>query len=99
LLRLRPVAFIGTLSYGMYLLNSVAIHAVHFVVARLGSEYPPLVFVLALAFAVAIAYLSYRYYESPFLRLKTRFSRLRPLAGQSVGAQVPGAKAPATLHP
>lgn len=99
LLRLRPVAFIGTLSYGMYLLNSVAIHAVHFVVARLGSEYPPLIFVLALAFAVAIAYLSYRYYESPFLRLKTRFSRLRPLAGQSVGAQVPGAKAPAALHP
>lgn len=93
LLRLRPVAFIGMLSYGMYLMNSVSIHAVHFVLARLGSEFPPLIFILALGLAVCGAYLSYRYYESPFLRLKNRFSRLRT----SIAAAQDGSSNP--VHP
>jgi peptidoglycan/LPS O-acetylase OafA/YrhL len=98
-LRWRPVAFIGTLSYGMYLLNSVSIHFVHFVLARLGSEYPPLIFVLATGVAVASAYVSYRYYESPFLALKAKYSRLRPVPAQeaSTGVRVPETSAP--LHP
>jgi len=76
LLVLRPIAFIGTLSYGMYLFNSMSVHVVHFLMARLGSEYPPLIFVFAVGLATAMAYLSYRYYESPFLALKSKYSRL-----------------------
>jgi peptidoglycan/LPS O-acetylase OafA/YrhL len=76
LLVLRPIAFIGTLSYGMYLFNSMSVHVVHFVMARLGSEYPPLIFVFAVGLATAMAYLSYRYYETPFLALKSKYSRL-----------------------
>ena len=77
-LRLRLVAYMGVLSYGMYLLNSLSIHAVQFVLGRIGLLYPPLVFPMALGLAMAVAYLSYRFFESRFLKLKTRFSRLRP---------------------
>jgi peptidoglycan/LPS O-acetylase OafA/YrhL len=75
LLRLRPFGFIGTLSYGMYLLNSFSIHGAHYVLVKLGTEYPPLIFGLAVAIATGSAYLSFRFYETPFLRLKKRFSR------------------------
>lgn len=81
-LKLRPVAFIGVLSYGMYLLNSVAIHGVEFVLGRLGLLNPLLVFPLAMAVAACGAFLSYRYFESHFLRLKSRFSRLRPVPAE-----------------
>ena len=75
LLVLRPIAFIGTLSYGMYLFNSISVHVVRFVTVRLGTEYPPLIFVFAVALATAMAYLSYRYYEAPFLALKSKYAR------------------------
>ncbi len=78
LLRLRPMVFIGTLSYGMYLMNSFSIHAMLYVCKLVGFAYPPVVFAAALALATGLAYLSFRFYESPFLALKTRFSRLRP---------------------
>jgi peptidoglycan/LPS O-acetylase OafA/YrhL len=99
LLRLRAAAFIGTLSYGMYLLNSLSIHSVHFVLARIGTEYPPVIFAFAVGLAVAIAYLSYRYYESPFLALKTKYSRLRPVPVPAAGAEAASPEVPAAKHP
>jgi peptidoglycan/LPS O-acetylase OafA/YrhL len=99
LLRLRAAVFIGTLSYGMYLLNSLSIHSAHFVLARIGTEYPPVIFAFALGLAVAIAYLSYRYYESPFLALKTKYSRLRPVPAPPAGSEVAGPEVPAATHP
>jgi peptidoglycan/LPS O-acetylase OafA/YrhL len=99
LLRLRPVAFIGTLSYGMYLLNSMSIHAVHFVLARMGTEYPPIIFLFAVGLATAVAYLSYRYYESPFLALKTKYSRLRPVPAREIPAKIETPEGSAALHP
>lgn len=77
LLRFRPIAFIGTVSYGMYLLNSLSIHLVHIVVGRIGLLYPPVIFPIGLGVTVGAAYLSYRYFERPFLALKARFSRLK----------------------
>jgi len=58
ILQLRPLAFIGTLSYGIYLLNSLSVHAVRFPLIRLGLDYPPLIFVCALALATALAFLT-----------------------------------------
>lgn len=78
LLRLRPMVFIGTLSYGMYRMNSFSIHAVLYSLKRAGVPYPPLGFLCALALATGLAYFSFRFYESPFLALKRRSSRLRP---------------------
>jgi hypothetical protein len=53
-------------------------HRVRAVLQRIGLAYPPVIFVFTPAVTVAAAYLSHRYYESRFLGLKDRFSRLRP---------------------
>jgi len=77
LLRLRPLALIGTVSYGMYLLNSLSVHLVQLACRQIGLLFPPAIFPIGLGVTVGAAYLSYQYFEKPFLRLKTHFSRLK----------------------
>jgi peptidoglycan/LPS O-acetylase OafA/YrhL len=99
LLRLKPVAFVGTASYGMYLLSSLCLHGVGAVLGRIGLEYPPVIFVFALSVTVAVAYLSHRYYESRFLALKERFLRLRPVLAQKARVEIGARDISAPLHP
>ncbi len=77
LLRAKPVSKIGAVSYGMYLMHMLALHAVSGAAARLGLGSPPpaALFVCTSALAFGAAWLSYRYYESRFLALKRRFQR------------------------
>lgn len=71
ILNLRPLVFIGTISYGIYLLHMLAAHVARKVLKHQeGVD----VFLLTLLVALTLAYLSYRYFESPLLRLKDRFS-------------------------
>jgi len=73
LLKWHPVVRIGVLSYGMYLLHMF----VQYFTNRLGERGLPDVFLFPLAVlgTTAVAELSYRYYETPFLQLKKRFAR------------------------
>ena len=73
LLKWPPVVRIGVLSYGMYLLHVFVVHFTD----RLGEHGLPALFLFPLAVlgTVAVAELSYRFYETPFLRLKKRFTR------------------------
>jgi len=73
LLNWRPVVRIGVLSYGMYLLHMFVVHFTDSL-ARRGLPHIFL-FPLATLGTIAVAELSYRYYETPFLRLKKRFAR------------------------
>jgi peptidoglycan/LPS O-acetylase OafA/YrhL len=98
-LRLKPVAFVGTVSYGMYLLNSLCMHGVRAILQRIGLAYPPVIFVLTLAVTVTVAYLSHRYYESWFLALKERFSRLRPVPAQQSRVEIGARDVSAPMHP
>ena len=61
--RVRAGAYSGKISYGLYVFHAAMIRIVP----------SP---ILALPLSIAIAALSYRYLESPFLRLKDRFARL-----------------------
>ena len=82
LLRLRPLAHIGVVSYGMYMLNTLTLDGMHPVLARMGLQHPFLTFPIFLAMTVLVASVSYRYFESPFLALKSRFEGLGTESGQ-----------------
>jgi peptidoglycan/LPS O-acetylase OafA/YrhL len=67
-----PVRHVGAVSYGMYLLHVGVIGAAK---AALPAGFSPawLLFLVAFPTTVAVATLSYRYFERPFLRLRDRF--------------------------
>ena len=75
-LALHPIAFIGMISYGMYMFNTLCIRSVRPVAGQAGIAHPLLTFPLSLAGTAAVAYLSFKYFEYPFLKLKQRFERL-----------------------
>jgi peptidoglycan/LPS O-acetylase OafA/YrhL len=77
-LRLKPVGYIGVVSYGMYMLNTLVLDCLEPIFHKLGPHHPLLQFPIAAAFTILVAGLSYRFLETPFLRLKERFSRLQP---------------------
>ena len=74
----RPLARLGAVSYGVYLLHSIAIGVAERGVAALGGAslwaLPLVPFALGGLAAFALAELSFRCYERPFLRLKHRFA-------------------------
>ena len=76
LLQFRPLAYIGTVSYGMYMLNTLVIDGLHPVLNSVGIKHPALTFLPFLGMTILVASLCYRYFESPFLALKTRFVRV-----------------------
>jgi peptidoglycan/LPS O-acetylase OafA/YrhL len=70
-LRWRPAAFVGTISYGIYLMHMLAANVVRAVLRHpMGID----VFLLTIPVVVAMAYVSYRFFESPILRYKDRFN-------------------------
>jgi peptidoglycan/LPS O-acetylase OafA/YrhL len=75
-LRWRPVAHIGLVSYGMYLFHMLSYHAVKRLLAVAGLEQSWLWFPATVIVATLVATLSFRYYESWFLHLKSRYARI-----------------------
>ncbi|HZE96454.1 MAG TPA: acyltransferase [Planctomycetota bacterium] len=67
-----PVARIGTLSYGIYLLHHIGLAIAGKGLRVVHLEHPVALFVVGGALSVGLAALSYRFYETPFLRLKSR---------------------------
>jgi peptidoglycan/LPS O-acetylase OafA/YrhL len=85
LLATPALVYLGKISYGLYVF--------HFFFVRLVSQRFPSAFapLLALAGTVAAAAASYRWLESPFLRLKSRFARgaaSRPAAPSAAAAPI-----------
>lgn len=74
----RPLARLGVISYGMYLFHMLVRHVAGAVLARLPLEIPYGLLLLTLVGTIVAAELSFRFYETPFLRLKERWSSHRP---------------------
>jgi len=72
LLRARAVRWVGAISYGLYLLNSTAIGLVRRALPEHATD-SGFVFFASLPLALALAALSHRYFEAPFMRLRDRF--------------------------
>jgi len=76
-LRWPPIAKIGIVSYGVYLLHPALYSSISRVGSALSLPLKPhdlLAFFLVLTMTMAAALLSFRYLETPFLRLRARFS-------------------------
>jgi len=70
----RPLVFVGTVSYGVYLLHVIVLDATQRVLARLHVDTAgAAAFVVCALGTVALAALSYRVFEGPLLRLKDRW--------------------------
>jgi len=76
LLQWRPFAHIGLVSYGIYLLHVLCYNAVKHALFAMGLENELLRFPATVVTSVLVATISYRYYESWFLRIKNRFTRV-----------------------
>lgn len=99
ILRFPPIAYMGVLSYGMYLLNSLSMHVVESVLGRIGTVNPLVMFPVGLAAVYGVAFLSYRYFESRFLRLKSRFERMRPAPAEVATDKIAESRASVAVHP
>ena len=71
-LELPLVRYVGTISYGLYLLHMLALNVSKRLVPNASG---PLLFLVTLALAMLIASISYRFFEKPFLAWKERLSR------------------------
>ncbi|MBA0048058.1 acyltransferase [Mycobacteroides sp. LB1] len=77
----RPLAFIGVISYGIYLMHMLCAN----VVRRLVHEEQGLALCAGtVVLVIAVAYLSFRYFETPLLRIKRRFESPAEQAGDEL---------------
>ena len=72
---LRPLRWLGRISYGAYVLHDIP----HAIFSRIGVVLAPryaseLTAAIALVFTVVAAWLSFRFFETPFLNLKERWT-------------------------
>jgi peptidoglycan/LPS O-acetylase OafA/YrhL len=75
LLRWQPIVWIGTVSYGMYMMHMLAVNAVEKAASRLHIGSPAILFLCTVATAIAMASVSFLFYERQFLVIKDRFFR------------------------
>jgi peptidoglycan/LPS O-acetylase OafA/YrhL len=77
----RPLRYLGKISFGLYVYHMLCIRAVWRATSHFHAELSPFVVaVLGLLLTIAVASVSYRYFESPFLRMKGRFEVVRSRA-------------------
>ena len=84
----RVVRYLGTISYGMYLLHMFALNGARRI---LGAEVGFEVFIVALSMSVIGASMSHRFFELPFLRLKAQIAQ-RPETRTSLPVPMPRAE-------
>lgn len=65
----RPLRFVGAISYGMYLLHVLVMNAVE---RAIHVQDGPLLFVATLALTTVVAWVSFRYFETPVRNLGRR---------------------------
>lgn len=78
----RALIYLGKISYGLYVFHAVMLYLSNCIVGALGPTSDTAANMLvvdgaALLFCILAAHLSYRYFESPFLRLKEQFAVIK----------------------
>jgi peptidoglycan/LPS O-acetylase OafA/YrhL len=75
-LEFQPIHYLGKISYGLYLLHPIAIVASIRLFAGIGWVNDTLFYPTCFLITIGLSALSYRFLESPFLRLKSRFASM-----------------------
>ncbi len=75
-LEFAPLSYLGKISYGLYMYHPIAIVLAIKLMLAIGGINNWILYPLALAFTIFIAALSYRYFETPFMRLKKKHTRV-----------------------
>jgi peptidoglycan/LPS O-acetylase OafA/YrhL len=75
---LDPLIYLGRISYGLYIFHVLGLMITEFTISHEGSSLGRYLFRNAVAFAItiALAAVSYRWLETPFLTLKQRFTHI-----------------------
>lgn len=78
----KTISSLGKYTYGLYLLHPLVIYFVFLIPQKLGLNVElslvGLTFaLLSLAMSILVCYISYEYFEAPFLKLKKRFSHIK----------------------
>ncbi len=83
--------YLGKISYGIYVIHPLVIFSLGWVLkGRLSADnafHYCLVYALSIGGVLLMAHLSYQYLEKPFLRLKTRYARVKSAASKEEAAQ------------
>lgn len=70
LLAFKPLAYVGVISYGIYLMHMLCANVVR---VMLGGSFGTWIFAATTVLSIAVASLSFRFFESPMLRFGRRF--------------------------
>lgn len=72
-----PITYLGRISYGLYVVHQLVLETSKLVLLKtVGSDPLLLRYVTALILTIPLAAISYKWLESPFLRLKKRFEHV-----------------------
>lgn len=80
----KPLAFIGVFSYGAYLIHLLCANIAK---RLLHQEFSVTVFLLTAVLTLGISYLSFRYFETPILKLKRKFESSTQRAGDELARE------------
>ena len=91
-LELRPLLYLGQISYGLYVFHPLMISLARWGFSRLEQPYPEnpaVMFVFLIAGTIALAALSWHFYEKPLNDLKRRFDFRFATAEHEVATDIP----------
>ena len=80
-LEAKPFKYLGKVSYGLYMYQPIGIALAFQIALFFPQAFNFILYILSMAITVAIAALSYKYFEAYFLRFKGKFSTL--VSGES----------------
>lgn len=93
LLQWRPLAFVGVISYGVYLLHMLGANAI----SKFLHQHDGLpLFVATIVTSIIAGYLSFRYFETPVLKFKRRFETNSQREGDEL-TRIPAATGPSRI--
>jgi peptidoglycan/LPS O-acetylase OafA/YrhL len=70
----KAMKYLGDISYGLYMYHPIAIASALLILSTTGNFSNLLLYPLVFAITIAVASISYKYFESYFLKIKNRFS-------------------------